>query len=328
MTEPILAQPKDHGKRLDVLLTETLSDLTRSQIKKLVQRGGVTINGKPAKVHQFLKVGDVITVNDTLPEEKSEVAAEETSLQRAPAPIPVILFENNDYLVIEKPTGLLVHATERGETDTLADWLYARYPDIKNVGEHSYRAGIIHRLDRDVSGVMVIAKNQAAFKSLKEQFRTRKVKKEYVALVYGHVLKQSGSIELPIGRNRDGQFVAHPRRGILKFQNQDRVAKTDFTVLEYVQDYTLLSVRIHTGRTHQIRAHLSAVGHPILGDKIYKPRKRNFNFLRQKIKVVDPGRIFLHSVTIGFNDATGEWQEFTSPIPSILNQFLNDKRKK
>jgi len=326
MSEQILAQPSDQGKRLDIFLTEHLGDRTRSQIKKLVQQGDVTINGSAAKVHQFLRTGDVIKVH---PSSAMEATAPiEINEPAALAPDPTIIFENDNFLVLEKPAGLLVHATERGETNTLVHWLIARYPAVADVGEHTYRAGIIHRLDRDVSGIMVIAKNQPAFLSLKEQFRSRLVKKEYVALVYGHMLKQSGTIELPIGRNREGQFVAHPLKGFSMFHHHDRVAKTDFRVLEYVQDYTLLSVQIHTGRTHQIRAHLSAVGHPILGDQLYKPRKKHFNFLRQKIKVVDPGRIFLHSVTIGFNDQNGEWQEFHSPLPQILSQFLDDKKQK
>lgn len=326
MSEQILAQQSDQGKRLDIFLTEHFGDRTRSQIKKLVQQGDVTINGGAAKVHQFLRTGDVIKVH---PSSAVEAAAPiEISAPAALAPDPTIIFENGNFLVLEKPAGLLVHATERGETNTLVHWLIAHYPAVVDVGEHVYRAGIIHRLDRDVSGIMVIAKNQPAFLSLKEQFRSRLVKKEYVALVYGHMLKQSGTIELPIGRNREGQFVAHPLKGLSMFHRHDRVAKTDFRVLEYVQDYTLLSVQIHTGRTHQIRAHLSAVGHPILGDQLYKPRKKHFNFLRQKIKVVDPGRIFLHSVTIGFNDQGGEWQEFHSPLPQVLTQFVHDKKQR
>jgi len=326
MSEQILAQPTDQGKRLDVFLTEHLGDRTRSQIKKLVQQGDVTINDNATKVHQFLRSGDIIKIHTSSPTQA--VAPAEVTEPTIPVPDPTIIFENDNFLVLEKPAGLLVHATERGETNTLVNWLTTHYPTITDVGEHAYRAGIIHRLDRDVSGIMVIAKNQPAFLSLKEQFRSRLVKKEYIALVYGHVLKQSGTIELPIGRNREGQFVAHPRKGLSMFHRHDRVAKTDFRVLEYVQDYTLLSIQIHTGRTHQIRAHLSAVGHPILGDQLYKPRKKHFNFLRQKIKVVNPGRIFLHSITIGFNDQNGEWQEFHSPLPQILSQFLNDKKQK
>ena len=324
MPEQILAQLTDHGKRLDVFLTEHLGDRTRSQIKKLVQQGDITVNGGATKVHQFLRTGDIIKIHPSSP--VPATAPTETSKPAMPAPEPTIIFENDDFLVIEKPAGLLVHATERGETNTLVHWLTARYPTIAEVGEHAYRAGIIHRLDRDVSGIMVVAKNQPAFQSLKEEFRNRQVKKEYVALVYGHVLKQSGTIELPIGRNREGQFVAHPLNGLSMFHRHDRVAKTDFRVLEYVQDYTLLSVQIHTGRTHQIRAHLSAIGHPILGDQLYRPRKKHFNFLRQKIKVVDPGRIFLHSVTIGFHNQAGAWQEFHSPLHQTLNQFLNGKK--
>ena len=240
---------------------------------------------------------------------------------------PKIIFDSPDFIILDKPAGLLVHATEKNETDTLVSWLIKEYPEIDKVGEQKYRAGIIHRLDRDVSGIMVVAKTNLAFEHLKEQFKKRKVKKEYLALVYGHIDKVEGEIDLPIGRNKEGQFVAHPKRGNEKFQGQDKFAKTQYKVLEYLKDYTLISAFILTGRTHQIRAHFYAIGHPVLGDVIYKPKKKFFHFLRRKIKVVDPGRIFLHSTKIGFYDLNNQWVEFVSPLPAQLQNYLDANKK-
>ena len=155
---------------------------------------------------------------------------------------------------------------------------------------------------------MVVPKNKKMYGHLKDQFKSRKIKKQYLVLVYGRLNQDQGEIDLPIGRNKDGQFVAHPRRGKEKFQDSDKIAKTKYRVLKYLKDYTLLTIEILTGRTHQIRAHLSAIGHPIVGDQIYKPRKKFFHFLQRKIKVVDPDRIMLHSTQIGFTDLKNQWQ--------------------
>jgi len=330
MSQFITITKENQGQRLDKFLNEKLADKTRSQIKKMIKAGLVLIDNKPAKVHQFLKAGN-----------KIEMMNDEQKISSLPSPsfnqegeagggghlLPKIIYENNDYLILEKPAGLLVHPTEKGETDTLVDWLVKKYPKTAEVGEQNYRAGIIHRLDKDVSGVMVAAKNSQAFHHLKEQFKKRLVKKEYLALVYGRVQKEAGEINLPIGRNKIGQFVAHPRQGKLKFQDQDKFAKTRYQVLEYLKDYTLLQVEILTGRTHQIRAHLQAIGHPILGDQIYKPKKPFFHWLRRKIKVVNPGRIFLHSTKIGFYDLNNQWREFESPLPKKLTDFTNALKK-
>ena len=313
----------DFQKRLDKFLTEKISDQTRSQIKKLIQRGQILVDGQPAKVHRFLKVGEIVTISKL---KQPESAAEKSSYENFVE--PKIIFENKDFLVIDKPKGLLVHPTERGEANTLVDWLKKKYPDIEQVGEQRYRGGIIHRLDKDVSGVMVVVKTNDAFNHLKNQFKNREVKKEYLAMVYGKIEKSSGEIDLPIGRNKDGQFVAHPRSGSDKFDDSDKLAKTLYTVIEYVKDFTLLKVQILTGRTHQIRAHFSAIGHPILGDQIYKPKKKFFRFLRRKIKVINPGRIFLHSTKIGFKDLNNTWQEYQSSLPQNLKDFINEQKTK
>jgi len=308
--------------RLDKFLTEKLKSETRSQIKKLIKNESVLVNDKPAKVHHFLKKGDVITIL-----KKTETIKKAGPEKSIPTLEPKIIFENKNFVVLAKPIGLLIHPTDRGETNTLVSWLLEKYPQIKNVGEEKYREGIIHRLDKDVSGIMIATKTNKAYTHLKDQFKKRLVKKEYTALVYGQIPNETGEVDLPIGRNKEGQFVAHPRQGKIKFQDQDKIAKTKYKVVEYIKDYTLLRVQILTGRTHQIRAHLSAIGHPILGDQIYKPKKKFFHFLRRKIKVINPGRIFLHSTKIGFNDLNNQWQEFESPLPKKLTDFLDDQKK-
>lgn len=322
MTKNFIVDQDYQNVRLDKFLTETLVNTTRSQIKKMIESNQVFVNHKPAKVHQFLKTGDVIEIKEQIIEKKEE----ENPLPITKSLPPKIIFENKDFIIIEKPAGLLVHATEKNETNTLVDWLLKKYPEIEKVGEQKYRAGIIHRLDKDVSGVMVIAKNNIAFNYLKDQFHDRKVKKEYLTLVYGQPTEPEGEIDLPIGRGKEGQFVAHPRTGKEKLLESDRFAKTKYKVLEKIKDYSFLSVQILTGRTHQIRAHLFAIGHPIIGDQIYKPKKKFLLFFTHKVKVIDFKRIFLHSTKIGFFDLDNQWLEFESPLPKELNDFLNEKR--
>ncbi|MFA6322020.1 MAG: RluA family pseudouridine synthase [Candidatus Buchananbacteria bacterium] len=323
MNKKIEITDENQGERLDKFLAEILTGQTRSQIKKTIEAGLVLINDKPAKVHQFLRTGDVIETRDQITENK-------TPDNLPPASnflFPTIIFENHDFIVLEKPEGLLVHATDKKETNTLVDWLLKKYPAMEKVGEQKYRAGIIHRLDRDVSGVMVVAKTNRAFDHLKDQFKDRKIKKEYLALVYGQPREDEGEIDLPIGRSQDGQFVAHPKSNLQDIENKDRYAKTKYKILEKFRDYSLLSVQILTGRTHQIRAHLFAIGHPILGDKIYRPKKNFIHFFIKKVKVINLDRIFLHSTKIGFSDLDNNWVEFESPLPQKLTDFLNEKRK-
>ncbi len=324
----ITIEPENNGQRLDKFLIEIRPEISRSQIQKLIKTGRILVENKPAKVHRFLKTGEKVSL--IFEENKPKVEVKKIS----PVPadktkdlLPKIIFETDDYLILEKPAGLLVHATEKNEKNTLVDWLLNYYPPIEKVGEDKYRAGIIHRLDKDVSGIMVVAKNNNAYFHLKDQFKERKVKKEYLALVYGRIKDFEGEIDLPIGRSKDGQFVAHPKKGSEKFQVEDRWAKTKYKVIEYIKDYSLLEVKILTGRTHQIRVHLSAIGHPILGDLIYKPKKKFFHLFSKKIKVIDLSRIFLHSIKIGFFDLNDNWQEFQSQVPDELKNFLDTLKK-
>ena len=167
-----------------------------------------------------------------------------------------------------------------------------------------------------------------AFEHIKNQFKKRKVKKEYLAIVYGQMTEMDSEIDLPIGRNKDGQFVAHPKKDGDKFQTSDKFAKTVYKVIELINDYSVLAVEILTGRTHQIRAHLFAIGHPIIGDQIYKPKKKIFTLLRRRIKLIEPKRIMLYSKKIGFYNLDNQWVEFEAPMPKKITEFIHAQKTK
>lgn len=226
---------------------------------------------------------------------------------------PKIIFENETVIVVEKPSGLLVHPTgalKNVDQPTLVDFLLARYPEIKNVGEDNTRPGIVHRLDREVSGLIVVARTQNAYQELKHQFQKRTVEKRYLALVHGVIKKDEGVINFPIGRSRgNGRMAARPAG------ESGREARTEFTVLKRFPFATLLEVRLLTGRSHQIRAHFFGYGHPLIGDSLYSAK-------RPKLKRT-PGRIFLHAATLAFDDLSSVRQSFTSPLPVELQSFLD-----
>jgi len=204
--------------------------------------------------------------------------------------------------VIDKPAGLIVHPTPSHPSHTLVDSLLAYYPDLAGMG--SPRPGIVHRLDKNTSGLMVVAKNEAAQQDISVQIKARSVAKRYLVLVVGHLSPDRGIIEAPIGRH-----LRHRKR--MAVVSGGREARTQYRVIRYLDNYTLLEVAPETGRTHQIRVHLAAIGHPIVGDEVYGVRSP---FL---------GRQFLHACSLGFKSpSTGEYVEFTSELPSDLTQVL------
>lgn len=220
-----------------------------------------------------------------------------------------IIYQDPDVLVIVKPAGLLVHKVLGKEDEvTLADLLVERFPEIKGVGEKPERPGIIHRLDKDVSGLMVVARNQTAFEFMKKQFQDRTMKKEYIALVHGNLSKDEDTIRLKIARSREkARMVARP-------ENQEgRDAITHYTVLDRWRNYDLVSIKIETGRTHQIRVHFHALGHPLVGDPLYKIRG---------IKTKPLGRVFLHATKLTLTLPSGEVKTFESPLPAYLADIL------
>ena len=246
---------------------------------------------------------------------------------------PAIITETADYLVINKPAGLAVHGGGNLKEATLADWLIARYPKIKTVGDDPARPGLVHRLDKDVSGLMVIAKNNKSFASLKEQFKDREVNKEYIALAHGRIAQDGGTIDFPITRSQGGYKMAaipanasdllsrrHPRgrdQGNIEGWFKSRQALTEFTVLQRFINYTLLRVNIKTGRTHQIRVHLFAYGHPLVGDNLYCTKKTG-----AKNKKIGLGRVFLVAAHLEFRDLSGKRLNFETGLPDELTAAL------
>lgn len=246
---------------------------------------------------------------------------------------PAIIAETAEYLVINKPAGLAVHGGGNLTEPTLADWLLARYPKIKKVGDDPARPGLVHRLDKEVSGLMVVAKNQASFLNLKNQFKNREVNKEYVALIHGRLAKDEGEINFPITRSQAGYKMAalsnkteelltraHPQdrdRGNIDGWFKSRTALTEFTVLQRFINFTLVRVRIKTGRTHQIRVHFFAYGHPLVGDPLYHNRKSQI-----KNKKINLGRVFLVADQLNFHDRDGRPQNFHLELPADLIKAL------
>ncbi|KKS43884.1 hypothetical protein A3B93_02170 [Candidatus Nomurabacteria bacterium RIFCSPHIGHO2_02_FULL_42_24] len=237
-----------------------------------------------------------------------------------------ILYEDEEVLVVNKPAGLLVHSTEKSKEKTLVDFLLKKYPEIKKVGEDSSRPGIVHRLDKDTSGVLVVAKNQRAFDFLKKQFQDHSVKKKYLALVWGELKRERGIINTPIGRSKND---SRKRRAGIGAASKLREALTEYKVLKRFTTppqgaslpdkegmgggnfFTLLEIYPRTGRTHQIRVHLSSIGHPVVGDNLYATHRS----IPAGIK-----RLALHAVSIKFRNPSGKEIKVEAPIPSDLKK--------
>jgi len=228
-----------------------------------------------------------------------------------------ILEQNEDFLIINKPSGLLVHPDKYSKEKTLTDVLLKLYPEINGVGQVG-RNGIVHRLDREVSGVMVIARTQKMYDFLIEQFQKNKVKKRYLALVYDQPPENKGIIDLPLGRNKKGKIIALVYKKQVK---QEKSAITEYEIKERFKGFSLLKVSLLTGRTHQIRVHLRSIKCPIVGDLKYKLRDKK---LESSLKL---SRIFLHSNSIGFYNLKRKWQEVEGVFSSELEEFLNKIRK-
>ncbi len=284
------------GVRLDRYLCERLAELSRSRIQKLIADGLVTVNDQVAKAGLKLDAGDRLKV--VLP------PAPPSPL--SPEAIPLdILYEDDDLLVVDKPAGLTVHPAPGHPAHTLLNAVLSHFPHLAALSD-SLRPGIVHRLDRDTSGVMVVAKNTRAQARLIEQFKARSVAKAYLVLVKGKLTPENGVIEAPIGRDpRDRKRMAVVTKG--------REARTEYRVIKYIGDYTLLEVKPETGRTHQIRVHLAAIGYPVIGDKVYG------------VKSPFLSRQFIHASRLGFRlPSSGRYMEFESELASDLAQALED----
>ncbi len=292
-------------ERLDKFLHTQYPALSRSQIQKFIERESITVNGKPVEIHHWLKQGDTIEGADPQPKERSKSAS---AFEQ-----PKIIDTTKEYAIILKPAGLLIHPTEQEEDTTMVDWLRAQFPQIAGVGDDPKRPGIVHRLDKDVSGLVLVALDQPTFEYFKGVFQDHTIIKKYYCLVYGSVQPDEGHIDTPIERSRSkGRMIAQSGTGSGKH------AITTFKVLRRFVNYTLLDVQILTGRTHQIRTHFFSIGHSIVGDKLYRTRD-----VRKKKKAVDLDRPFLFAYYLQFSDPEGIQHEYKINLPESLQLFLS-----
>lgn len=299
--------PEEAGQRLDRYLVQALGGLSRSAVQQLIADGVVLVNGRASKAGYTLRAGDGILV--------AGIAGKESPHAARPMALPLdINYEDADILVVNKPAGLVVHPAPGHREDTLVNALMAYLPELAaaNADSPGARAGIIHRLDKDTSGLLIVAKNERARLALLEQMKRHEIVKRYLALVEGVVSLDRGSIDAPIGRDpRHRQQMAITAVG-------SREARTHFRVLQRFSRHTLLLLQLETGRTHQIRLHLKAIGHPVVGDPVYGSGN--------VIKRAPLNRQFLHAYQLQFrHPVTGQMLELEAPLPDDLQRVLEQK---
>ena len=292
----LIVSANDAWLRLDQFLAKRLPEYSRSRLQQLIRTGFVRLNGQTTRPRQIVRSGDQINLIEP-PLEKIETL---------PEPIPLdVLFEDDDLIVINKPAGLTVHPGAGQREHTLVNALLSHCRTLSGIGGKE-RPGIVHRLDKETSGCLVVAKNDIAHRALSKQFAARTVEKIYLALVAGKLRKAAGIIDEKIGRHP----VRRQRMQVTSLRG--RTAKTEYRAIRSSDQATLVECRLHSGRTHQIRVHLHHLGHPVLGDKIYVERFAK-NFPRQ----------MLHAWRLGFHHPrTSEWKTFEAPLPSDFNNAI------
>lgn len=294
----------DAGRRLDLFIAERIPSLSRTRIQELIREGRVHVEGRAARAAHRLSAGEAIEV-EAVPRPASSAEPEDLPLE--------VLFEDDDFVLVNKPAGMVVHAGAGHARGTLVNALLHRLGKLSGASG-ALRPGIVHRLDRETSGALVVARTDAAHENLANQFKSRDVRKIYVALVHGKMPKDSGAISLPISRDphRRTRMTARGRTG--------RFARTDWRATARLDRCTLVEAVLHTGRTHQIRAHFAAIGHPIVGDTLYgAPRA-----LRAGARTLPLlPRNFLHAARLGFSHpGTGAWVEVRAPLPEDLRVYF------
>lgn len=286
------------GQRLDKYLSDYYEDRTRSSIQKLIEQGNVLLNEKRLAKNYKLKKGDILQVQIPYPEELN-VIAQNISLN--------IMYEDSDLLVVNKPKGMVVHPAPGNYDNTLVNALLYHCGDSLSGINGVVRPGIVHRIDKDTSGLLMVAKNDKAHLSLAEQIKDHSFLREYQAVVYAGPKEESGEIDLPIGRCKND------RKKMCITDQNSKQAVTYFEVLERFKGFSHMKFRLKTGRTHQIRVHMAYIGCPVAGDEVYGP-KRVITSLHGQC---------LHAKKLGFiHPSTHEWMEFDSPLPEYFERFL------
>ena len=296
-----IVRKESENKRIDKYLSEVLNGKSRSYIQGLIEKENIKVNNKNIKSNYKLKENDEILIS--MPEAiELEVVAEDISLD--------ILYEDNDVIVINKPQGMVVHPAPGNYTKTLVNALLYHCKDLSTING-VIRPGIVHRIDKDTTGVLVVAKNDEAHNFLSSQLQNHSMKREYIALVEGRLKEDTGTINKPIGRNKRDRL----KMGIV---DDGKRAVTHYEVLERYKNTTLIKCVLETGRTHQIRVHMASIGHPLVGDEVYGFKKQRF-----KLK----GQV-LHAKTLGFiHPKTKEYMEFTTDLPKYYNDLIEKLRK-
>jgi 23S rRNA pseudouridine1911/1915/1917 synthase len=350
----IKVKKDNSGKRIDVFLVEKMPNKSRTLIQKEIKNKKILVNKKNISSNYKVKEEDVIefkeNIEEGLPnsslenegnknkkegslnslkenEDNENKKEKKESFGEVFEKIKIIK-KTKDYLVLYKPAGLTVHGAPHIKEKTLADWLIKKYPKIKKIGDDPFRPGIVHRLDKNVSGLILIALNNSSFENFKNQFKKRKIKKEYIALVYGAINKESDIIDFSIRRASSGHKMAavpyikegsRVNKKIKKLNDKSRKAISEFKVIKKFINYTLLTIKIKTGRTHQIRVHMFAYNHPIVGDKLYYTKKTKEKNIKLKTK-----RVFLQASKLCFLDMNDEKICFNLESDQEFSDMLNN----
>ena len=295
--ENVIVNENDKGKRLDIYIAENFNELSRTMIKKLIESNNILVNDKSEKVSYKVQANDNISID--IPETK------ETKLKAQEIPLDII-YEDSDIIVVNKPKGMVVHPANGNPDGTLVNAILSICKNSLSGIGGELRPGIVHRLDKDTSGLIIVAKNDKAHINMSEQIKERNVKKTYIALVRGNVPEEEATINMPIGRStKDRKKMAVTKNG--------KQAITHFKVLKRYSKYTLLEIKIETGRTHQIRVHMAEIGYPVVGDAVYSNGKNEFGIEGQ----------MLHAYKLEFmHPITNKHMELTAPLPQYFEEIL------
>lgn len=296
MTGEIIVTKENEKRRLDVVFFECFPNLTRAHIKKLIEEGSISVNGKSVKAGFSLREGQKIEYN-FMPPREIEAKAEEIDFE--------IVYEDKDLVVVNKPQGLVVHPCSSTKSGTLVNGLLSRIKDLSGINGE-LRPGIVHRLDKNTSGLMVVAKNDASHISLSNQIKNKTCKRKYIALLEGHLKEEEGHIETYLDRNKND-------RKKISVSDKGRIAITNYKLLKRYNKYDLVEFSLQTGRTHQIRVHAKHLGHPVVGDEVYGKADKNLK-----------GQL-LHSYSLTFtHPRTNKEMHFEIALPIYFKQYLDN----